>query len=161
MSAQAVTRRQPSSKAWVWLVLGGLVLAVVDAVFAIAFWQPRGVGAMQILQSIASGLLGRAAYDGGAATAWLGAGLHYFIATVMVLACYVVSRRFAGLLRHPIRYGLAYGMLLYAAMNLIVLPLSATGMPAFDDPSWIISSILVHMLLGVICTLAARRAMAV
>ena len=134
------------------------MLGTLDALFAIVFWGPRNVSAVQIFQSIAAGLLGRAAYDGGATTAWLGAGLHYFIATTMVVAYYLVARRFRQLVRKPIRFGLPYGVLLYGVMNLVVLPLSAAGMPKFDDLPWVGSSIAVHALLGVVCAVSARKA---
>lgn len=157
MDARTETRIT-SPNAWAWLLLGAIVLASLDALFAIVFWGPRGVSASGIFQSIAAGLLGQAAYGGGAATAWLGVGLHYFIATMMVAAYYLVGRRFRTLLRRPIAFGLPYGVLLYGVMNLIVLPLSAAGMPKFDDLPWVGSSIVVHALLGVVCALSARKA---
>ena len=44
-------------------------------------------------QSIASGLLGKAAYEGGSATAPLGLALHFFIAFVMALVYVLAARR--------------------------------------------------------------------
>lgn len=157
MNAHAATRKT-LPRALPWLLLGAIVLGTLDALFAIVFWGPRDVSAAQIFQSIAAGLLGGAAYDGGAATAWLGAGLHYFIATMMVATYYLAGRRFRGLLQRPVAFGLPYGVLLFGVMNLIVLPLSAAGMPTFDDLPWVGSSIVVHALLGVVCAVSARKA---
>lgn len=147
-----------ASRPWRWLFLGGIALGTVDAIFAIAFWYPKGVTATQIFQSIASGLLGKASYEGGEATAWLGAGLHYFIATMMVVVYYLVARWWRMLVRHPIAYGLPYGVTLYLAMNFVVLPLSAAGMPKFNNLPWVSSSIVMHAIFGVICALTARKA---
>lgn len=148
-----------ASRPWRWLLLGGIVLGSVDAVFAIAFWYPKGVTATQIFQSIASGLLGKASYEGGEATAWLGAGLHYFIATMMVIVYYLVARWWRMLVHHPIAYGLPYGVVLYLVMNFVVLPLSAAGMPKFNDLPWVSSSIVMHAIFGVICAMTARKAL--
>lgn len=141
-----------------WLMLGGLAVGTLDLLFAWAFWQSRGAGLTRILQSIASGLLGKASYTGGTATAWLGAGLHYFIATMFVLAYFLVGLRNPVLRRRPVAHGLLYGVLLYIVMNFVVLPLSATGMPKFDNLPWIASSVAIHAVFGVMCAVFARRA---
>jgi hypothetical protein len=57
------------------LLLGGLVVDLVDGLDAIVFFGFRGVTATQIMQTIASGLLGPGAYQGGMVTAALGVGL--------------------------------------------------------------------------------------
>jgi hypothetical protein len=74
----------------------------------------------------------------------------------MVLAYFLVSRRIRWLLRWPVRLGLAYGIFLYFFMNLVVLPLSAIGHPAFGDHRWMVWSIGMHALFGVLCALTAR-----
>ena len=54
-------------------VLGGaLAVGVLDLLDALIFFGARGVAPELILHSIASGLLGMAAFRGGAATAALG-----------------------------------------------------------------------------------------
>jgi len=139
------------------LVLGGLVVGTLDLAFAWTFWQSHGVGLARILQSVAAGLLGGASFEGGTASAVLGAGLHYFIATMFVVAYRLAGLRHAGLRRHPVACGLAYGVLLYLVMNFVVLPLSAAGMPSFDNGPWVASSIVMHAVFGVVCALFARR----
>jgi hypothetical protein len=82
------------------VLAGGFTLATLDLIYACSFWAwLRHVSPMRLLQYIASGAIGRAAFDGGIATAMLGAGLHYFIATMMVLAYYLASRRFHALVQ--------------------------------------------------------------
>lgn len=154
----SITSRTAAAGPFAWLLAGGIALGSLDIVFAIAFWSAKGVAAMRIFQSIASGLLGKASFDGGAATAWLGAGLHYFIATMMVVAYFLAGRRREGLVRRPIACGLPYGLVLYGVMNFIVLPLSAAGMPSFDNVPWVASSIVMHMVFGIMCVVFARKA---
>lgn len=137
-------------------VLGGVAIGTLDLAFAWGFWQPHGVGLARILQSVSAGLLGRASFDGGLATVVLGAGLHYFIATMFVVAYFLASLRHAALHRHPAACGLAYGVLLYLVMNLVVLPLSAAGMPDFGNVPWVASSVAMHAVFGLMCGFCAR-----
>lgn len=141
------------------VLLGGLVVGTFDIVYAMAFWGPQGVAPMRILQSIAAGLLGQAARDGGWATALLGAVLHFTIATAMAAAYYLASARIPALIRRPIVYGMLYGLFLYLFMNLVVVPLSAAGGPSFEPLLWVVCSIAVHLfLVGIPCALFARLA---
>src|SRR5260370_7105676 len=79
----------------------------------------------------------------------------------MVVACFVVRRGARVLLRWPVSVGLAYGVFLYFFMNLVVLPLSAIGHPAFGDHRWMVWSIGMHALFGVLCALTARLTLGV
>src|SRR5687767_2848419 len=98
-------------RATAFVVAGGLIAATLDIVYAWAFWALKaGVSAERIFQSVAAGLLGRASFDGGAATAALGLALHYGIALAMAIAYHAASRRWNVLSQRPLRYGAAYGL---------------------------------------------------
>jgi hypothetical protein len=145
------------------VLAGGLVAGTLDILYAWGFWAIKaGVSMTRILQSVAAGLLGRAAsVSGGAATAALGLALHFFIATAMSLAYHLVSRRVPLLVRRPVLCGAAYGLVLYGIMNYLVVPLSAAGGGGSKDPLWIGLGVFVHMfLVGVPIALVARRAQA-
>jgi uncharacterized protein YacL len=144
---------------WATVVLGGLLLGTTDLLFATLFWRiGYGVSATRVMQSVARGLLGAASFEGGMPTALLGVVLHYTIALTMAATYYVVSRKLHVLTRRPIACGLAYGVLLYLIMNLVVLPLSAAGMPKFDNVVWVALSVVMHAVFGLICAFTARRA---
>ena len=142
-----------------YVLAGGLVAGALDIAYAWAFWSLKaGVPAQRIFQSVARGLLGEDAFEGGPATAALGLALHFLIATTMSFAYYAVARRVPLLHRRPVPCGLAYGLLLYGIMNYVVLPLSAAG-GGSKDPLWVLLSILVHMvLIGLPIALATRLA---
>ena len=151
------------SVAWRWVLAGGLALATLDAAFATSFWRiAAGMAWTRVFQSVAAGVLGlEASVAGGAATAWLGVALHYLIAIGFVLAYTLAARHHDALLRRATACGIAYGLLLYVAMNCVVIPLSAIGhLPKFDDLPWVASSIAMHAVFGLICAMAARRALA-
>ena len=151
---------RPSSPLKVVLA-GGLVAGTFDIAYACVFWAVKaGVPVQRIFQSVAAGLLGKASFEGGAATAALGLGLHYFIACSMAVAYYLVARRVPPLRESPVPYGAAYGLLLYGIMNYIVVPLSAAGGGGAKDPLWVGLSIVVHMfLIGVPIALFVRAAL--
>lgn len=142
------------------LVAGGLAIGTLDLLFAWGFWAPHGATLPGILQSIAAGWFGEASRSMGATSATVGALSHYLIATAFVFAYRLGSRRLPILLRRPLLFGTAYGLLLYAVMNFVVLPLSAAGMPRFDNLPWVASSIAMHLVFGAMCAWFARRAAA-
>jgi uncharacterized membrane protein YagU involved in acid resistance len=143
-----------------YVLAGGLVAGALDIIYACVFWALKAdVPPHQIFQSVAAGLLGEATYQGGWATAALGLGLHFFIATSMAVTYWFVARRWRALVERPLIYGAAYGLLLYAIMNYIVVPLSAAG-SGNKDPLWIGLTIAVHAgLIGVPIALFTRRAL--
>jgi hypothetical protein len=152
--------RQPAVFA---IVAGGGIAATLDIAYALTFWFfYRDVAPAQVLHTIAGGLLGLpAARAGGAATALLGLGLHYFIALCMAAAFFIASRHFRLLTRQPIVAGIAYGVLLYLIMNFIVLPLSALPPHAWKPTLPALGDLCSHMFfVGLPIALATRRARA-
>ena len=107
------------------IAITGLIVGTMDITAAIIQAISRGATATRLLQFVASGLIGQNAFQGGAATAALGLGLHFVIAFTLVTVFYVASRNFVFLRHYPVVSGLAYGLIVFAFMNLIVLPLSA------------------------------------
>ena len=126
------------------VLYGTLVVGTLDALDAVVFFGFRGATPIRIFQSIAAGLLGRAAFSGGLPAAMLGAALHYFIAFGIVLTYYVASRRFGLLRRRPVICGIVYGVLVYFVMNNVVIPLSATTAGRFSLPVFL-NGITIHM----------------
>jgi uncharacterized membrane protein YagU involved in acid resistance len=140
---------------------GGLLAGTLDIVYACVFWAVRAdIPPTRIFQSVAAGLLGEASFQGGASTAALGLFLHFLIACTMALAYYVAARRWPVFARRPVPLGVAYGLLLYVVMNLVVVPLSAAS-PGSRDPTWIALTVAVHaFLVGLPIAWFASRAAA-
>ena len=97
----------------------------MDITSAIIITISRGSTVTRLLQFIASGLLGPQAFQGGTATAVLGLALHFLIAFTLVAVFYVARRSVRFLREHAIISGIIYGLVVYAVMNLVVLPLAA------------------------------------
>jgi hypothetical protein len=140
------------------VIVGGIAAGILDILAAFAFRGAfGGVPPGRVLQGIASGLLGPAAFQGGAATAALGLGLHFFIAFVAAAVYYHASRVLPVLVRRAVLCGLAYGVAVHFVMNEVVLPLSRVN---FRTPPWqfVAAMILIHMLcVGLPIALAVRR----
>jgi hypothetical protein len=107
---------------WIALVAGTL-----DITENIVFNAFRGITPWRIFQFIASGLINGRSFQLGWASVGLGVLIHYAIALIWTAIFYITATEFNFnvLLRRPILSGLLYGMLVYAIMNFIVLPLSA------------------------------------
>jgi hypothetical protein len=150
-------RRNPAVFA---ILVGGFIAGVLDITYAIVFSGFRGVPALRVLQSVAGGLLGAAAFDGGLPTAVLGLFLHFFIAFSAAAIFYAASRRLPFLTRQAVLSGVLYGVVIYGVMNLIVLPLSAYPRKVTFTPLSLAINLFVHMFfIGLPIALAARKAL--
>jgi hypothetical protein len=107
------------------IAITGLIVGAMDITSAFILAISRGSTVTRLLQFVASGLLGPKAFEGGAATAALGLGLHFVIAFSVVTIFYLIRRGFAVIRSHAVSAGIVYGLIVFGAMNLVVLPLSA------------------------------------
>lgn len=140
------------------VLAGGLTAAVLDITYAFIAFGLRGASPMQILQSVASGLLGKASYTGGVAAAVLGGVLHVAIALVMAAVYGIASRFLPALNRRPWLWGPAYGFGCYVVMNLVVLPLRFGPRPA-PNLDLVLGGVAIHMFgVGLPIALFAARA---
>ena len=143
-----------------WLIATA-VAGTLDISMALLFWGLKGASCERLLQGIAGGLLGRAAYDGGFPSAALGLVLHFCMMAVMAGAYFWASLRAQYLVRRPLLWGAIYGAALLGLMNYIVVPLSAfPGKPVFN-PVWFLSDLGSHVFfVGIPIALYARRSIA-
>lgn len=142
-----------------WLLRGIAAVAVLDicAAFVVAS-VTRGTSPARVLQAIASGLVGSVAYMGGWLTVVLGALLHTMIATGVVLVLHLAVRRWPALVTRPVPAGAFYGVMVWAVMQFVVLPLSQLRMGQ-REPAGMARAIVIHILfVGIPAALAVRRA---
>ena len=131
------------------ILWGGLIAGTLDLAAAfISSWLRAGVGPVRVMQSIASGLLGAAAFTGGAGSAALGVALHFLIATVATAVFYFVSRAWKFLVEYTITAGLLYGVAVYVFMNFVVIPLSAVPRRGGSPP---LSGRIIGLLIIMFC----------
>jgi hypothetical protein len=142
------------------IVLGGLVVALLDGIFAITYYGLiLGVPKLRIFQTVAAGLIGTSrAYAGGSKTFLLGIGLHIVVATCIATVFYFASLKLPIVIQHPVVSGLIYGVIAYLGMKFIVTPLSAIGRRPVPRLSILMVEILGHaFLVGLPIAVLARR----
>jgi hypothetical protein len=144
---------RPAARA---IAVTGLVVGAMDITSAFIIALSRGSTVTRLLQFIASGLLGPQAFQGGAATAVLGLALHFLIAFTLVAVFYAARGRLGFVRDHAISSGIIYGLIVYAVMNLVVLPLSAAKLR--HSISGDLIQIGIHMfVIGLPTSLLLRR----
>jgi hypothetical protein len=153
---------RPSSGA---VLLAAAVVGAADLLYAIVLW----VGIYQrstvqrILQSIASGLLGPASFQGGNATAALGFFLHFVIALGWTLVFLVLLLRWPRLrawtasTRGAVLVGLVYGATVWLLMDGVVLPLSRARVVPPTIPWFWIQLAMHPFVVGLPIALILRR----
>jgi hypothetical protein len=138
---------------------GGLIAGALDITGAcVVSWLRASLPPVRVFQSVASGLLGPAAYTGETKTAALGLALHFLIATVWTIVFYVASRKLRFLVQQPILWGLVYGVVVYAFMNFVVLPMSQfpqRGTPTLSGR--LIGLAIIMFCIGLPIALIVRR----
>jgi hypothetical protein len=130
-----------------YTIYGGAVAATFDLIFAFIYYGQMGATPLHLLQSVASGLLGASAREGGIPVAILGGALHYSIAIAAAFLFLVVAKRFDWLIRHPFVSGCVFGIGMDLTMNFVVLPLSAYPRHISFTTSSFLIVMLNHMLL--------------
>jgi hypothetical protein len=141
------------------VLFGGLTAGLLDAIDAIVVNGVNGVHPTQVFQTVASGLLGQRAFEGGILSAALGAGLHFSIALGAAAIYLGASRRVPMLLRRPVLSGIIFGVGVWASMTFVVLPLSlASPQEGVPSGAVLINQLLIHALgLGLPISLFASR----
>src|SRR5258705_13208109 len=109
----------------VGVLVGGLIAGTLDIVYAIVMLSRVGRSPEWTLQSVATGWLGEAAFDGGSASAALGLTSHMLIAIAAAGVFYFASRWVPFLRQRALLSGLAFGVCVYLVMNFVVMPLAA------------------------------------
>jgi len=104
------------------ILVGGLVAGTVDIGAASLI---NSVSPVLICHYIASGILGKAAFSGGAPAACLGLLLQWAMSLVIAAIYWWVSARLPRLRERWWLGGILAGVVIYLVMNFIVMPFSA------------------------------------
>ncbi|HET7793810.1 MAG TPA: hypothetical protein VFL64_10550 [Rhizobacter sp.] len=142
------------------VLLGGSLAGLLDIIFAISFAAYNGATPVRLLQTVASGLLGSAAFGGGIPVAALGLALHFGMSLLWAGVFLAAAKLVHALALHPIASGIAFGVVVFLVMRLVVLPLSAFPYPVSFKPLATTLDLLSHMLLfGMPIAFAVRKAL--
>lgn len=144
------------------ILLAGLIGGTIDVGSAalINWFNP-----VVILHAIASGLVGKDSFSGGAATAVLGLVLQWAMG-ILIAAIYALATSTQPQLRRRwVPMGILAGVIIFFVMNYLVVPFSAAPFrPAFTldallkvfTPAKFVGNLLAMILFGLIIAFFAR-----
>lgn len=144
-------RRLPAAAMAV--ICGGLIAGTVD-IGSACLINSRSPGV--ILQAIASGVFGAASFRDGLPAVYAGLGLQWAMSLLIAGIYVTVASRWAGLRRHSVTAGIAYGMVIYLVMNFVVVPLSAAPFRPSTRLLAMFENLLAMILFGLIVAAAAQ-----
>ena len=110
-----------------YVLLGGFLAGLADTIYPTVKTLMAGKPWFSPWKGVASGLLGKAAADGGMEMVALGLALHYFICISAAVLLYLLVSRVKFVPRQWIVLGVLYGIAFLLTMNYVILPLSAIG----------------------------------
>ena len=140
------------------ILVGGLVAGTLDiGAAALINW----VSPVLIIHYIASGVLGKASFSGGAWSAVLGVMLQLAMSVLIAAIYWGVTGRLASLRQRWWLGGLIAGIIIYLVMNFLVMPFSAAPVTLHDvlsrfRPISGAENLLAMILFGLIVAWCAR-----
>jgi len=141
------------------LLYGAAVVGAIDFLYATIFVVLRGRPWYRAWQGVASAVLGADSFRGGYPTALLGILLHFTVAACIVGVYLAASRWLPVLRRRTLPGGIAFGVIAFFVMNLVVVPLTRIGPQPLVWSAFSIGGLLVHaILLGPAAAYFAARA---
>jgi hypothetical protein len=155
-TSPAPIRATPSWTATV--IWTGALAGILDGLAAIAsFLISGGKDPGKIFQFIASGAFGQAAFTGGAAMIAWGVLFHFFIAYAFTVFFFAIYPRLHLVARNRVAVAVGYGLFVWAVMNLVVLPLSATPRIPFRADKAAIGAAILIVCIGLPLSFRAHR----
>lgn len=140
------------------ILVGGSIAGALDILFAISHAAIFGRTPVWLLQTVATGLLGEGSYAGGWPAAALGLAGHLAMSYGWAALFVAVASRVPRLLERPVVSGLLFGLMVFLAMRLVVLPLSAFPYPVSFKPQSAGPDLFSHLFFfGLPIALAAAR----
>ena len=141
------------------ILTGGLIGGALDITYAIVFLELfRDRPPLWTLQSVASGIQGMAAFEGGWPSGLLGLAAHFTVALGAATTYCLAAQRLAVLRRHPVLCGLLFGAAVHLFMDFVVLPLSAFPFEQRRTVEALVRGMVsIALLVGLPIGLAARR----
>ncbi|GAB2550504.1 hypothetical protein [Rhodanobacter koreensis] len=135
------------------ILYGGFVAGTIDIGAASLI---NGLSPLVILRAIASGVLGKAAFQGGMPVSLLGLGLQWAMSLLIAAIFVFAARQLTWLNRRWVTAGVLYGVVVFVVMEYVVVPLSAAWpKPHFTTLS-LVENLLAMLLFGLIVAFFAR-----
>ena len=140
------------------IVAAGILAGTLDGLAAIInYLLVGGKEPVRIFLFIASGVFGREAVAANMDLAWWGVFFHYFIAFCWTILYFAMYPRMKVLSKNKYLSGLGYGVFVWLAMNLVVVPLSNTPPIPFSITRVLVGGAILMLCIGLPIALLAQR----
>jgi hypothetical protein len=116
-------KKQPGK--YTVLILIGLLTSTLDAVAAII--SGHKMPAATVFKFIASGVFGKAAFDGGFEMVVAGIFFHYLIAFSMTVVLFIMYPKVISFLKNKYVVAVVYALIPWVITHLVIVPLSRIG----------------------------------
>ena len=126
------------------VLLSGFLAGSLDLLATLTLMSTQGVRIQRVLQFIASGAFGTAAFEGGSRMAAAGLLFHFFIAGSVAWFYYWASMFLPVTVEHPWLCGILYGAGVHLVMSFVVVPLSRTVKKKFSEKAFL-TQLAIHM----------------
>ncbi|WP_221392278.1 DUF1440 domain-containing protein [Dyadobacter sp. NIV53] len=140
------------------ITLAAFLSGLLDLVVAIIVYSILldKTTALRILQSVASGVFGKTAYSGGIEMAVIGLVFHFIISFIFTYLYFFAYTRLAFLRKERVFSGFVFGFFIWLVMNLIVLPITFSGLFPSDFVSALIGIAIIIISIGIPVSLIAH-----
>ena len=129
------------------ILLSGLLVGTLDILTAIIV---SGAGAVRVLQYVSSGVFGREyAFAGGYATAAWGLAFHFVIAFAWTLIFFFLFPKIHVRLKNIFITGIVIGLMIWVAMNLIVVPASNVPRGPYTWKGFFVNASILIVMIGI------------
>jgi hypothetical protein len=149
----------PMNKTFPQILRAGLLVGTLDIAAAMLYFfiSTGNKDVLIVVKYIASGVFGKTAFSGGAEMIAAGFLFHYLIAlsfTAFFFWIYPHIKTFAG---YMLLSGIAYGLFVWAVMNLVIVPLSRIGHRPFKLVDAVINLLILIVCMGIPLSIMANN----
>ena len=159
-TTSSIVQTKPTSISTI--LIAGLVAGILDGSAAsIQFMiNSGGKSPAIVFKYISSALLDKEAYNGGTGIVIMGILLHMLIATIWAAIFYLLYKNINWITNNILLSGILYGILVWIAMNRIVVPLTKIPRPAsFDITKASIAMLILIFCIGIPIALITHKRM--
>ena len=140
------------------VVTAGALAGTMDILAAsLTYFIRTGKSPMDVLAYIATAVYGVEALSGNGWIYFTGLLFHYCIAYGWSFIFFVFYPKMALLRKNRIASSVSYGLLVWCAMNLIVLPMTRIQVPPFDPFRALIGAAILIVCIGLPLSVLAHR----
>jgi hypothetical protein len=132
------------------IIRAALFVGTLDilAAFLLYFLQ-TGKNPVGILNFIASGIFGKAAFSRGNLMPMAGLFFHYVIALAFTVFFFMIFIKLNKILKNKLLIGIIYGVFIWVVMNTIIGPLSNIPKRSFDMINAILNILILITCMGI------------